>query len=249
MTVVVSFLCTDGVVIAADSMLTPSMGGISVGHHKGRKVEILTGPQLFAFAGDQGQGARFRIMADGGHASAAQGNHAIDYPLALTQSLVQQFNATGIGSAIDLNTALAFGRGGQHHCCVFEGAVQPRLLDATHYYAVLGSGKMAGDPFLRFLVDIFCKGGQPNTREAIFLATWVIQHCIDTAPGGIAGPIRVCTLEPDGQGGFRARDLPDDEIAEHQQAVESAGEALCQWRDEIQSGAAAEAMPELPAAT
>jgi hypothetical protein len=52
MTVVVAFFCTDGVVVAGDSMLTPRVGGISVGHHKGVKVEALQGPQLFAFAGD-----------------------------------------------------------------------------------------------------------------------------------------------------------------------------------------------------
>ena len=64
MTVVVVFNCVDGVVIAADSMITPSIGGINVGHHHGRKIEVLAGPQLFAFAGDQGQGARFRVMAE-----------------------------------------------------------------------------------------------------------------------------------------------------------------------------------------
>lgn len=67
MTVAVGFFCRDGIVIGADSMLTPSVGGLSVGHHKGQKVHILAGDQLFAFAGDQGQAARFQIMADGNH--------------------------------------------------------------------------------------------------------------------------------------------------------------------------------------
>jgi len=68
MTVVVAFHCPDGTVIAADSMITPSMGGISVGHHHGRKIEVLAGPQLFAFAGDQGHAARLNIMAELEHA-------------------------------------------------------------------------------------------------------------------------------------------------------------------------------------
>jgi hypothetical protein len=50
MTAVVAFLCTDGVVLAADSMLTPSIGGVGgVGHHQGLKVEVIAGPQIFAF--------------------------------------------------------------------------------------------------------------------------------------------------------------------------------------------------------
>ena len=78
MTVVVAFLCTDGVVVGADSMLTPSMGGQVVGHHKGLKVCKIDGEQIFAFAGDQGLGARFQIMAAGSHALAAQVGHPID---------------------------------------------------------------------------------------------------------------------------------------------------------------------------
>jgi len=71
MTVVVAFHCSDGVVIAADSMITPSMGGLSVGHHHGQKISILPGPQIFALAGDVGQNARIRIVAETNHAVIA----------------------------------------------------------------------------------------------------------------------------------------------------------------------------------
>jgi hypothetical protein len=69
---------------------------------------------------------------------------------------------------------------------------------------------------------------------------------IDTNPGGVAGPIRVATFYPDEGGGFRAAELPDSEIDEHLQAIESAATALRKWRDEIQSGSAAEDAPEPP---
>ena len=246
MTAVVAFLCTDGIVVAADSMLTPSIGGVNVGHHKGLKVEILSGQQVFAFAGDQGQGARFRILADGNSSLAASQNHPIDYALALTQALVTQFNATGIGGAIGVNTVLGYIHNNMHYCSVFEGLIQPRLLDNNHYYVALGSGKFSADPFLRFLVDTFCTSGQPNVREAIFLATWVIQHCIDTASGGISDPIKVGILEKDITGNYVGRHLRDDEVENHLQAVESAREALREWRDKLQSGAAAAGVPAPP---
>jgi hypothetical protein len=60
MTVVVTFSCSDGAVVASDSMITPTIGGLSVGHHHGIKVYVLPGSQVFAFAGDQGQAARFK---------------------------------------------------------------------------------------------------------------------------------------------------------------------------------------------
>jgi hypothetical protein len=106
---------------------------------------------------------------------------------------------------------------------------------------------LSADPFLRFLSDIFCQSGQPTVREAVFLATWTVQHVIDVNPGGVAGPIRVAAFErEDGTGSFVARELPDTEIEEHKQAVESAAEALRDWRRNIQSGAAAQGVPVPP---
>lgn len=247
MTVVVAFLCSDGVVVAADSMLTPSIGNVAVGHHKGVKVYALQGPQLFAFAGDQGQAARFQLMADLNHAAIAGKPHALDFPLALAEGIFNQFKATGIANSIGVNTVLAFAHGGNAHCCVFEGALQPRLLDAQHYYVSLGSGKLGADPFLRFITDIFCQAGQPKIREALFLAAWTVQHVIDTNPGGVAGPMRIGLLEKSGPGGtFVARVLPDSEIEEPKQAIESAGEALRKWRERIESGEAADDVPPPP---
>jgi hypothetical protein len=206
-------------------MLTPSVGNVRVGHHKGRKISILAGPQVCAYAGDQGQSARFALLADSSATTIAGRAHAIDYPLNLTASLVTQFQATGIWGQEDVNTLLAYAHGGTHHCCVFEGALQPRLLDANHFYTALGSGKLSADPFLRFLTDTFCKGNQPKVQDAVFLATWAVQHVIDTNPSGVAGSIRLTTFTPN-ESGFQAKALQDTEIDEHRQAIESAAEAL-----------------------
>lgn len=236
MTVAIAFYCSDGVVIGADSMLTPNMGNIAVGHHKGQKVHILTGPQVFAFAGDQGQAARFQIMAEGSHGMIGGVGHTIDYPIALTQSLIQQFHATGIGNSINLNCFLSFHRGSRPELCVFEGLLQPRLMDATHYYAALGSGKLSADPFLRFLVDIFCTNGPPTVKLAVFLTTWAIQHVINTNPGGVAGPIKIGIMQSGPVGEATAHLLSDDEIDDHRQVVDSATDALKAWRASFDVG-------------
>jgi 20S proteasome alpha/beta subunit len=246
MTVVVAFYCSDGVVVAADSMITPNVGGLSVGHHHGQKISILPGPQIFALAGDIGQNARVRMIAESNHTAIARTNHPIDFPLQLSQTVIQQFTATGINKSIDASPVLAYGHGGQHQCCVFEGAFQPRLLDEYHYYSAHGSGKLSADPFLRFLTDVFCPNGRPTIREGIFLAAWTVQHVIDVNPGGVAGPVRIATLEKDASGAFVARSLDTNEIDEHLQAIESAAAALRKWRDELQSGHAADDAPEPP---
>ena len=56
MTVVVTFLCTDGVVVAADSMLTTSIGGVKVSHYTGRKLSILQGPKCLHIPVIKGRG-------------------------------------------------------------------------------------------------------------------------------------------------------------------------------------------------
>ena len=249
MTVVVAFSCSDGAVVASDSMITPTIGGISVGHHHGIKIYVLPGPQVFAFAGDQGQAARFKAIAEANHAHPATAVHPLDYPLVLANGISTNFQCTGITpNMIGVNTVLSFLHHGVCHCCVFEGMMQPRLLDKDHYYVALGSGKLSADPFLRFLADIFCQSGQPTVREAVFFATWTVQHVIDVNPGGVAGPIRMAVVERDGTDNFGARELPETEIQDHQQAIESAAEALRDWGKNILSGVAAEGVPQPPTA-
>ena len=188
MTVVVTFLCSDGVVVAADSMLTSSIGNMPLAHHTGRKISILNGEQVFAFAGDQGQGDRFRFVAERIYEGVERkAQHPIEYGLEVSSHLIRQFQSTGIGNTINLNAVLAYTHKKRSACCVFEGNIQPRLLDADHFYCALGSGKLSADPFVRFLVGVFCQKGQPKVREAVFLATWMIEHVIQTSPGGIAG--------------------------------------------------------------
>lgn len=234
MTVVVGFLCHDGIVIGADSMLTPSMGGINVGHHKGQKVHQLDGGQLFAFAGDQGQAARFQHMAHVNHALPSQEQFPIDYALKLSAGIINQFNSTGLAGAVSINALLSFPHGGEIHLCAFEGMMQPRLLDRHHYYVALGSGKLSADPFLRFLVDIFCTSGPPSVREAVLLSSWAIQHVIDTNPGGVAEPIKIVTCERNASsGGWLTRELSANEIDDQGQAIESARQSLRDWRDSL----------------
>jgi hypothetical protein len=207
------------VVIGADSMLTPSMGNIAVGHHKGKgaRFDRATFRLCRARPGRTfSDHARTRGHGRTGHCA---------HPHALTQSLIQQFHNTGIGNAINLNCFLGFNRLGRTDLCVFEGMLQPRLMDAMHFYAALGSGKLSADPFLRFLVDIFCVNGPPTVSEAVLLTTWAIQHVIDTNPGGVAGPIKIGVMEANRAIG-NVQLLSDNEIDDHRQAVKSATDAL-----------------------
>lgn len=245
MTVVVAFLCDDGVVVAADSMLTSFAGGAPIAQHIGKKIKILNGEQVFAFAGEQGLGERFRIMTERTYAKLEEAEHPIDYPIYLTNSMLEQFQATGINDASMVNTVLAYVHANKHYCCIFEGPLQPRLLDEDHFYCSLGIGKLSADPFLRFLSDVFCKDGPPNVHRGALLATWAIEYVIQTIPGGVASPIRIGILERQ-QGDFVARELSEGEIAGHSQAFASASESLKNWESSIQTGTAADEAEDPP---
>lgn len=109
MTVVAAFLCSDGAVAATDSMLTSLIKNMPLAHHAGKKVSILAENQVFAFARDQGQGDRFRFVADNSNQEQiSQMAHPIDYGLNISSHLIQQFARTGIGDAINLNAVLAY---------------------------------------------------------------------------------------------------------------------------------------------
>lgn len=259
MTVAIAFLCPDGAVIAADSMLTPVIGtgagSIGVGHHTGRKVYVLPGEQIFGLAGDVALCARIRTLVEANPAAAGmqapppappgqrvQFPLPLDYGLLISEAINTQFEATKVPNRDSAQCFVAFPHGGRAHCCTFMSAVQPYMLDEDNYYAALGSGKLSADPFLRFLVDTFCPRRRPNVREAVLLATWVVRHTIDTASGGVAEPIRVAVLET-ADDGLKARELPEEEIQEHKQVIANAQDSLRGWLNDMQSGAAAEAEP------
>ena len=103
------------------------------------------------------------------------------------------------------------------------------MLDQDHYFIALGSGKLSADPFLRFLSAIFCKSDDPLlVKQAVFLATWTLEHVIATSSGGVAGPIQMATLEAT-EGILRARLYAQSDIDYHSEAIRDAERSLREW--------------------
>ena len=249
MTAAVAFLCKDGVVIGADSMLSANFGNLPLAQHVGKKVYTLPGDQVFAYAGDQGLGNRFRTVVEYSNHEIATASHPLEYGTTLTQRIISQFASTGTPNSngqYELEGLVGFPHGDRAHCCVFISGVQPRLLDENHFYTAIGSGSVSAHPFLRFLYEVFCQREQPTLREALFLVAWTLQYVIETIPGGVGEPIRIATLQQIAGGQMATAELSENDIREHLNAIQDARQALRDWLESLHAPEAPEDVPRLP---
>lgn len=245
MTVVVAILCNDGVVVASDSMITNSMGNIGTTETKGKKIYDVKS-HIFAFAGDPALADRFRAVLEHGispHLSQSQ--FPLDYATHATQILIKHFTATSLQLPILLSGVVAFVHDGNHHCAFFNQDLQPRLLDPNHYWFAFGSGKQFADPFLAFLTGIFGIG-QPSISTGKFIATWAVQHAIETNTGGVNGPIQMYVLAKEQDGSYSITEMCQQDIDDQSQAIEGARAALVEWRDQMSGELQEENLPPVP---
>jgi|CXWL01.1.fsa_nt_gi 20S proteasome alpha/beta subunit len=244
MTVVVAFLCSDGAVVAADSLVTTTVNGEVSAEHTCRKVNTCSVSRIMGWAGKLDLGFRFHSIMQNHDPTGVV--NAIDHGISISKMAIWHYQQTALPFPLDLNTAVAFVHHGVPQCCVFDNHMQPLLLNSDLCFAALGTGKVAADPFLRFLIDTFCRGKQPTVSDARFLATWAVSYTIDSQPH-VGGPIQMVTIEREG-GTFKARELTEDEIGEHRQAVEEAAKSLRGWRDSLKSPKIPpDAKPSIPA--
>ncbi|MFO1430527.1 MAG: hypothetical protein U1F76_10375 [Candidatus Competibacteraceae bacterium] len=241
MTIVVSIKCSDGVVIACDSMLTVN-GFVQ---QIGQKIHILSELQLFAFSGDLALAERFRAIATVMANHLPQAQHKLYYATAVGKYLVEDLKSTGLDPLnVNLWTVLCFVKDEAPEVCIFEHGSQPRYLDQDHYTWVIGSGAVAAAPFLKFLIDTLLGNRQPNVAEGKLLATWAVNYSIATMAGGVGMPIDLATIEKEPNGEWQLRELNRSDIDEILQAIRSASDALRRWRDELISEKDAEEVPK-----
>ena len=245
MTVVVAIKCTDGAVIACDSMLT--VGGFA--QQTGQKIHLLPGGalQIFSFAGDLALAERFRAEASNKSSTLVSSPHKLVYALSIGNALVQNLNATGLDPLkADLATVLAFVKDDTPEICMFAWGSQPRFLDRDHFSCTIGSGNLAATPFLKFITDTLLDGRQPNVADGKFLATWAVKYAIETMAQGVGGPIDIATIEKNTYNIWALCELTRADIEETEEAINSAKDALHQWKNSVQSSEEAEQVPPPP---
>lgn len=246
MTLLVGVLCSEGVVIGADSAATMGSLGQMTVRQPTVKVEIVRGQALIATSGPVGLGQRLAgefgdLLAQGKIPPKTKPYKAMT---TLRQSFlthiaveleaakvaipvvgVQAAQASAISA-----TLLAMSLDGRPRMFQFDHQGAPEEATDRLPWVCLGSGQMIADPFMAFLRGIFWEDGElPTIAEGTFAVVWTLEQAIDVSPAYLAPPIRVFTLTQEGQA-VAAIQLDETELQEHKQAVATARQLLKDWR-------------------
>lgn len=240
MTALLGILCTDGVVVCADSVATFAAGQHRTIEQPFDKIDIVDSQVLVACTGQVGLGQRFHDVVERTWRQQKRNTH-LDVGRAFAEQAVRDFGSTQAPQG-ELGAIVACGCKGQPHLIEFEPrGFQPEWKTRKLWYTAMGSGQLVLDPLLALMRRVFWQDGPPSLHEGVFAATWVMDHAINVNPGGVGGPLRVGVLERTGSG-FSARMLEDGELALHRQNVSAAEDHLRQFPKRFHPAEA----PELP---
>lgn len=247
MTLIVGIVCRDGVVVAADGAAT--MGTIEqpTVRQPTRKLQILDDRVIVGVSGFVGLGQR--IIGQVGTAwtsgqlknqpphivmtmlrQAIFENH-IGMELQVAGMVRGALGNSSLGSATCF-TVVALPMGGKSYLFHFDRQGAPEQATTDLPFIAIGSGNIIADPFLAFIRRIFWQDSAPTVQDGIFAAVWTVDQAISTNPGGVAEPVQVCVLE-EVKGGWAARELPQDELQEHRQAIQDAETRLRTFQTDI----------------
>jgi hypothetical protein len=111
----------------------------------------------------------------------------------------------------------------------------------------MGGGQMIADPFLGFIRHTFMEDGLPTLSEAIFYATWVLDHTIELNPGGINGPVNIAVICSHPTKLHEARMLSVEEIGQHRENVNGVYTHLREYKKLLAGGGSQPPIPAPPA--
>ncbi|MCW5556798.1 MAG: hypothetical protein KIT22_03005 [Verrucomicrobiae bacterium] len=235
MTVLIGILCSDGVVIGADSSATFATGhGATTIEQKSKKVFAIGNSILIAGTGQVGVGQRFVEAVNNAWDNKAFLNLTkIEYGKHLCNLGITEFISTQCPKGV-FGALVAYPCAKAAHLCELAVAdFQPEWKTKEEWFVSMGSGQAITDPFLAFLKRVFYKNRQPTVREALFLASWALNHVIELNPGGINGPSQIATITFDTKGSPCASVLTDDQIGEHLDSAEGAEKHLADYMQKL----------------
>jgi hypothetical protein len=248
-TALVGIYCKDGIVVGADSAATSSTaGGVSTIEQPLMKIEIIGGRLIIAGTGQIGLGQRFTAVAKKlceEKKLLECDPHAVAKTLA--QNALRDWDSTFAPKG-QYGALVAFPCKKDRHLVEFASVdFQPEFKNSNLWYVSMGSAQTIMDPLLALMRQVFWADGPPSIQDAIFAATWMLDHAVTVNPGGVNQPVRIAVMETVNDE-WRARLLTEEELLEHRGNVEAAKEALRNYKVHMAKSEGAEELPLAPQA-
>lgn len=265
MTLIVGIVCSNGVVIGADSAATMGSLGNRTVIQPTKKLEIVSDRIILGVSGAVGLGQRFASEVTNAYGERL---FVSTTPVDAMNVISERFRrhiyaefeaarnaATVVGNGIASSPAITSSVvsmviSDKAELFQFDQQGSPERATQGLPFVSIGSGQPIADPFLCFLRKIFWPDTDPNLNDGIFATYWTLMHAIEVNPGGVAGPIHIATLskEPTGRGRnteWVARELTPEELQEHDEAMKAAQRKLSHFRDEITEEVGTIEVPEV----
>jgi 20S proteasome alpha/beta subunit len=247
-TLLVGVLCSDGVVVAADSFMTLGQGpGQFTISHQARKIEIVSNQVIVAGTGQVGLGQRFAAKVKELWGNNKLKGTEVESSRIIAEEALKDFSSTGAQRG-SFGALVAFPKSQEVHLCEFASAdMQPELKTKKAWFVSMGSGQSLADPYLALMRTVFWSDGPPNVEDGKFAAVWVVQHVLKAAPGFVGPPVDVAVLKKEA-GGIRASFVSEDELEEHLGSVADADRHFGTWKAAAEKETVAE-VPSPPSST
>jgi len=229
-TLIVSVICRDGVVIGADSVATTVT---SVEQRVSDKITIEEDNVVIACSGSAGLSQLIKEDLSGRWHEFKQLRYVRDVRNAISDVMYSQIQpaaerAKSVGRSFGgCETLVAMPINYTPALFQFNARADSIEITSEFPFVSIGSGSDKADPFLAFVKRILWSDKVPNsTRLAIFGVLWTLQHVSTVSPGlGVGEPHWIVVLERQGAS-WTARRLDEGELLEHKQAIVEAEEAL-----------------------
>lgn len=240
MTLIVGIKCEDGVVLGADGAATyavPLLGRPTI-RQPHRKLMIIGEHLVLGVSGPVGLGQSYQLdlartvksnnnRSPWANRSKADNRRAV-HEIMWKHAKVAWENAEVVARSQGREAALAeclhqsivaLPVGDEACLFQFDHQCQPEEATTDLPFISIGSAQPTADPFLAFIRRVFWPRALPPIGEGELASVWTLQHAIETQPGGVAEPIQVVTLRRSEGTTWKADELSEDRLGEHQQMI------------------------------
>ncbi|MCJ2077301.1 hypothetical protein MKK68_16875 [Methylobacterium sp. E-016] len=254
MTVIVGALCSDGIVIGADSMSTSGNGrNPLIQVRSDDKIRVIDGKVIVVSTGSIGLAQRFESIVERSWQEEVFERGCQECGTSIAAHARQEFTSSGVyfspGAGLDFGAMVAAPIYDTPELVEFNTFdLQPERKTRRRHWVAMGAGQTFADPFLAFISRVLWDSREPTVAAATVGLCWAIEHAIHYAPGGVGPPVRLAVLRREA-GEWRATLLEDDALQEPRQHIAEIEKRIGFYASDGLANATASAPPPPPAPT